>query len=148
MLRSQWRPGPAADKDGPVLVSVTDFTFTKRLDLPGIARAAIGLRRTWPALDGAVGLWLWTAPRSRRCGAVSVWTGEEALHGFVARPDHVAIMRKYRTRGVAKATTWVSPGLDETAIWRDAYRVLMGSGTPTGPNAGAAPHTGEGRLRR
>ncbi|MGO4747504.1 hypothetical protein AB4212_02480 [Streptomyces sp. 2MCAF27] len=129
-----------------MLVSVTDFTFTKRLDLPGIARAARGLRRTWPALDGAVGLWLWMAPRARRCGAVSVWTGEEALHGFVARPDHVAIMRKYRTRGVAKATTWVSPELDETAIWRDAYRVL--SSSPADANAGAAPHTGEGRLRR
>ncbi|MDX3229520.1 hypothetical protein [Streptomyces sp. ME19-01-6] len=128
MLRSGWRPGPEADTDGPVLVSVTDFTFARRMDLPGIARAAVGLRRAWPTLDGAVGLWLWTAPRARRCGAVSVWTGEEALHGFVGLPEHVAIMRKYRSRGEANATTWVVPRFDESGIWREAYRVLTGSG--------------------
>ncbi|MGY0058149.1 hypothetical protein ACWY4P_16620 [Streptomyces sp. LZ34] len=132
MLRSGWHPGPEADTEGPVLVSVTDFTFARRMDLPGIARAAVGLRRTWPTLDGAVGLWLWTAPRARRCGAVSVWTGEEALHGFVGRPDHVAIMRKYRARGEAKATTWIAPQFDESGIWREAYRVLTGFGSTAG----------------
>ncbi|MEU1786885.1 hypothetical protein ABZ553_13625 [Streptomyces sparsogenes] len=132
MLRSGWRPGPESATDGSVLVSVTDFTFTRRRDLPGIARAAAGLRRAWPTLDGAVGLWLWTAPLARRCGAVSVWTGEEALHGFVGLPEHVAIMRKYRGRGTAEATTWVAPRFDGPDIWREAYRLLTGSGATAG----------------
>lgn len=139
MLRTGWRPGPEAGTDGAVLVSVTDFTFARRLDLPGIARAAVRLRRGWPTLDGAVGLWLWTAPWARRCGAVSVWTGDQALYGFVGLPDHVAIMRKYRTRGETRVTTWMSPGFDEARVWRDAYRVLMGS-----EDAGAAPDGGRG----
>ncbi|MBC6463927.1 hypothetical protein HKK74_00215 [Actinomadura alba] len=125
MLRSPWRAGPAAQADGPVLVSVTDFTARRLLDLPGIARAGYRLRRDWPELEGAVGMWLWTSPLERRTGSVSVWTDEKALRGFVKSPLHVDIMRKYRRRGSIRAMTWPAERSDLAEVWRASRRRLM-----------------------
>jgi hypothetical protein len=124
ILRSQWKAGPAADADGPVLVSVTDFTAKRPLDLPGIARAGYRLRRAWPELEGAVGMWLWTSPLERRTGSVSVWSDETALRGFVKWPLHVEIMQKYRRRGSIRATTWTAESSSPGCVWRAARRHL------------------------
>ncbi|CAM5608907.1 hypothetical protein [Streptomyces purpurascens] len=76
MLRSRWCRGPAGDflggsaaangvdsgvrgrRSGSLTVSVTEFTSDAYRDLPGIARHGFALRRRWPDLDGAVGMWL------------------------------------------------------------------------------------------
>ncbi|MEV4251571.1 hypothetical protein AB0J52_00225 [Spirillospora sp. NPDC049652] len=126
LLRSSWTTGPAADAAGPLLVSFTAFTADRALDLPGIARAGLRLRRGWPELEGAVGVWLWTAPRERAVGSVSVWTDEAALRGFVGWRPHVEIMRRYRRRGRIEATTWTVEGLDLRRIWRDARLRMAG----------------------
>ena len=126
MLRTRWIPGPAADGDGPLLISVTDFRADRRRDLPGIYRAGMRLRRDWPRLPGAVGMWLWTVPGQGRCGSVSVWRDEKAMYQFVARPDHVRIMRHYRGRGTVRATTWADPQPDREAIWSRARLYLTG----------------------
>jgi hypothetical protein len=124
MLRSEWRPGPQAGVDGPLFVSVTDFTGHAFLDLPGIARAGYGLRRAWPQLDGAVGMWLWAMPAARRSGSVSIWTSEAALDSFVRWPPHVAIMRKYRSRGRIRVHSWKIDEFDLPVVWRQARRTL------------------------
>lgn len=103
-------------------VSVTDFTVRSPIDLPGIARAGYRLRRGWPDLEGAVGMWLWTSPLERRVGSVSVWTGETALRGFVMWPVHVEIMRRYRRRGSIRAATWTAERYDRGEVWRVARR--------------------------
>ncbi|MFJ5265017.1 hypothetical protein ACIQAC_31595 [Streptomyces sp. NPDC088387] len=121
MLRSAWREGPAGGAaEGAVIVSVTDFTSDSHRDLPGIARDGFALRRRWPDLDGAVGMWLWVAPLARRCGSVSVWTGRRALAGFVRLPEHVAIMDKYRDRGSIRAVIREYETFDAALIRRDA----------------------------
>ncbi|MFC7529767.1 hypothetical protein [Actinoplanes sp. GCM10030250] len=125
MLRTRWIPGPAVT-GGPVLISVTDFRADRRRDLPRIYQAGLQLRRDWPLLEGAVGMWLWTAPGQGRCGSVSVWSGETAMYQFVARPDHVRIMRRYRDRGNVRATTWTDPQPDRDAIWSRARLYLSG----------------------
>ncbi|MEJ3746149.1 hypothetical protein WEI85_23030 [Actinomycetes bacterium KLBMP 9797] len=127
MIRTRWTPGPAADATGPVLVSVTDFRAGRRGDLPGVYRAGLRLRRGWPRLTGAVGMWLWTAPLQGRCGSVSIWTDEKALHGFVAWPEHVAIMRRYRGRGELRSTTWTLARRDHAEIWvrAEAYLAMI-----------------------
>lgn len=107
-----------------MLVSVTDFTAESLLDLPGIAHAGYRLRRDWPELEGAVGMWLWSSPLERRTGSVSVWTGETALRGFVKWPLHVEIMHKYRRRGSIRATTWTAERSDRGEVWRAARRHL------------------------
>ncbi|GKQ37956.1 hypothetical protein [Streptomyces sp. A012304] len=143
MLRSRWCPGPAGDslgeraathgpdgdtragRGGPLVVSVTDFTSDAYRDLPGIARRGLALRRHWPQLDGAVGMWLWAAPLARRCGSVSVWTGRRALAAFIRLPEHVAIMDEYRERGTIRSVVLEYDGLDPARLRRDAQAWLM-----------------------
>ena len=100
--------GPAAAPDGEVLVSVTDFTRDHLLDTPGVVATGLRLRLGWYAMRGAVGLWLWSIPLSRRSGSISVWESEDDLRGFVGLPKHVAIMRHYRERGSLRSTSWVA----------------------------------------
>jgi hypothetical protein len=125
MLRTRWMPGPAADDTGPALLSITDFQASHLRDLPGIYLAGHSLRQAWPHLTGAIGMWLWTQPLQRRAGSVSIWRDEEALRRFVARPDHVAIMRHYRGRGQLRSTTWTAIRPDPT-IWAQACSYLYG----------------------
>jgi hypothetical protein len=138
MLRSRWCRGPAGDslgdraaahdidsgmqgrRSGPLIVSVTDFTSDAYRHLPGITRRGIALRRHWPHLDGAVGMWLWVAPLARRCGSVSVWTGRRALAEFVRLPEHVAIMDEYRDRGTIRSVIREYESFDVARIRRDA----------------------------
>ncbi|MFJ7999413.1 hypothetical protein ACIQ7D_20040 [Streptomyces sp. NPDC096310] len=144
MLRSRWRQGPAghassgdrtapngvdsaspARRSGPLIVSVTDFTSDVYRDLPGIAHRGFALRRRWPHLAGAVGMWLWAAPLARRCGSVSVWTGRRALAEFVRLPEHVAIMDEYRERGAIRSVILEYDGFDAVRIRQDAAAWLM-----------------------
>jgi hypothetical protein len=124
MLRTRWTPGPAEGAAGAVLISVTDFRASHVRDLPGIYQAGLALRRGWPQLTGAVGMWLWSEPLARRCGSVSIWEDEEALHRFVAWPDHVAIMRRYRGRGQLSSTAWTANRPDPAAAWANVRSYL------------------------
>ncbi|MBE1535024.1 hypothetical protein [Actinomadura algeriensis] len=129
-MRTRWLAGPAP-ASGPVLVSVTGFTCARARDLPGVFRAGTTLRRSWPELPGAVGLWLWSVPLERRCGSVSVWTDGAALRGFVRLPAHVAIMRRYRGRGEIRTASWETDAFDPAATWARAGRFLAQAGVPS-----------------
>ena len=124
LLSTRFTAGPQVRTDRPVLVTITDFTSTNPLDLPGIARSGLRLRRLWPALDGAVGMWLWAMPLHRRTGSVSVWTDRDALHGFVGLAEHVAIMRRYRDRGEIRTSSWEHEHAHPGAIWHHALHQL------------------------
>ena len=124
ILRSGWRPCPSSA--ATVHVSVTDFTASRLLDLPGIARAGYRLRGRWPSLPGAVGVWLWSVPAARRSGSVSLWTDPAALRGFVGLAEHREIMRRYRDRGTIRSHSWDS-AYDLNAIWGKACRLLLDS---------------------
>jgi heme-degrading monooxygenase HmoA len=117
-----WAAGPEERTAGPVLVSVTEFTMQHPRDLFGITTAALRLRQGWYGLPGAVGLYLWAAPLERRSGSVSVWTNREDLRRWVGLPLHVAIMRRYRTRGSLESTTWSSPAFDRASVHTEATR--------------------------
>jgi hypothetical protein len=138
LQRTDWRPGSVAEPLGPVLVSVTDYTSNHAIDLAGISVAGLRLRRRWPTLPGAVGVWLWTLPKQRRTGSVSVWLNQEALEGFVSLPEHVKIMRRYRDRGSIQVTTWTTEQFDPRATWRAARGLLL-DGTPLHPHAQGEP---------
>ncbi|WP_410659308.1 hypothetical protein [Amycolatopsis sp. lyj-112] len=124
MFRSKWILGPDAGFAGEVLVSVTEFTLDDFRHTPGAYRAGFALSREWPRLAGAVGLWLWAEPSRRRLGSVSVWRDRESMRGFVGLPAHVAIMRKYRRLGAARATTWHSGEPDQRLLWQAAGQWL------------------------
>ncbi|WP_064745467.1 hypothetical protein [Pseudonocardia acaciae] len=125
LLRTRWAAGPDRPVDGDqVLVSVTRFDAASRVDLPGIYRAGLALRSAWPELPGAVGVWLWSQPLAGSSGSVSVWRSAGALGAFVGLPEHVRIMRRYRSRGVIRATTWTTGWGDPVELWARARRWL------------------------
>ncbi|MDP9869556.1 MULTISPECIES: hypothetical protein [Streptosporangium] len=130
MLRSSWTPGPAADVTGPVLVAITEFRADRARDLPGIYRSGRALGRGWPGLDGAVGMWLWAEMLERRCGSVSIWQSEQALKRFVAWPEHLTIVRRYRRRGRLTSVTWQVARCEPAAIWAGARLYLSGRELP------------------
>jgi heme-degrading monooxygenase HmoA len=123
LLRTPWQRGAAAG-EGPVLISFTNFTPHRRADWPGIARAGLRLRRSWPQMKGAVGMWMWAdATLSRGGGSVSIWESEEALMAFVRWAPHVEIMRRYRERGAIEAVSWEAERFDRAEVWREAQRL-------------------------
>jgi hypothetical protein len=118
VLRSRWIAGPAAAQPGPLVAALTDFRMNRLIDLPGIALRGLSLSRLWPELPGAVGMWLWTDPATRRVGSVSVWRAEGDLQEFVRLRAHVQIMREYRRRGTLRSRTWQIDALDKATLWR------------------------------
>jgi hypothetical protein len=98
--------GPVAATEGPVVVSLTEFTARRLRDLPVIARDGLALARGWWALEGAIGVTLYVDARRRSGGSLSLWRTEADLRRFVALPRHVAIMRRYRERVTVRAATW------------------------------------------
>ena len=123
--RAPWKRGAAADAEGEVLVSLTDFTGHSLRNTPRVWFDGLRLRRAWPSMRGAVGLVLWASVEDRhRSGSLSVWRSEEDLRSFVRWPPHVAIMRRHRDRGELTATTWVAERFDRDAIWAEAKRRL------------------------
>jgi hypothetical protein len=126
MLRSVlWSAGPAATHEGPVVISLTDYVADHWRHAPGIWTSGLRLRRAWPTLEGAVGLWLWADPLRRRSGSVSVWTSEDDMWRFVRWPVHVAIMRRYRPCGTLAATTWTAERFVKRDVLDEARRRLI-----------------------
>jgi hypothetical protein len=121
---AQWTDGPFTADDGTVLVSVTDFHIARGRDLPVVWTEGLRLRRAWPAMTGAIGLWLWAKPLRKRSGSVSVWRSEDDLRRFVRWPRHVAIMRRYREAGELASWTWLAERFDAAEIWCAARQQL------------------------
>jgi hypothetical protein len=107
-----------------VLVSLTDLRMHRWRHVPGATLAGLRLRRAWPQMQGAVGLWLWSEPLRRRSGSISVWTSEEDLMRFVRWPVHVAIMSRYRDRGALTASSWEVDEFSRRDVLREAERRL------------------------
>lgn len=114
-------PGPVDPGDGPVVVSVTEYSSHRRRDLPGVAYQGIRLREGWYAMPGAIGLWLWSLPAVGRGGSISVWSSAEALEQFIVLPKHVGIMERYRDRGSVRSTTWEADRFKPGATLRRAH---------------------------
>jgi hypothetical protein len=126
-----WRPGRAiADPSQPVYVSVTDFRINHPRHALGAWRTGLRLRRSWPRLEGAIGLWLWSEPLKLRSGAVSIWQSEADLLRFVRSPVHRAIIAKYRTRMSGTSIGWTAAGPDRAAIWEQALALLRSTPQP------------------
>jgi hypothetical protein len=122
-----WTDGPAHADGEAVFVSFTDFRVTRARDLPRVWAEGMRLRRAWPSVDGAIGLWLWGKPLSRRSGSVSVWRTEEDLLRFVRWRRHVEIMSRYRDAGTLTSDTWWAERFDASDVWKTAERRLTES---------------------
>ena len=115
-MLTPWMAGPLARRDGPVLVSVTEFRAHHGRDLPGVLCKGLRMRLGWYAMPGAIGLWLWSLPATARGGSISVWASEDDLERFVSLPHHVAIMQRYGGRGTVRSTTWTDDTFEPPAV--------------------------------
>lgn len=123
-LRTTWKRGPAANTDGSVLISYTEFTPKSMRDLPRIYLAAERLRKACSELEGAIGVTTYWQLFRRRGGSVSVWEDEAALRRFVSLPYHLEIMRRYRSRGSLRAVDWSADSFDLGQAFREGQRSL------------------------
>jgi dimethylaniline monooxygenase (N-oxide forming) len=147
MLRIPWKAGPGRAAHGPVFISVTELALDRWRDLPRAYLAGLRLRRRWPGMQGAVGLWLWARPLARRAGSVSVWKSEEDLSRFLRSPVHVAIVRRYRRAGTVRSCAWRADRFDPTSAWRRAAHYLNGA-RPRSSGAEDDEHRPSGAVRR
>ncbi|MFJ2768910.1 hypothetical protein [Streptomyces sp. NPDC087300] len=129
-----WTSGPAAeaargeDVTGAAVVSVTEFTPHRPWTAVGVNIAGAVLRKSWGDVTGALGLWLWVDPDPRRprSGSVSVWREGKDLQGFVARHDHLRVMRSYRDRGTMRSALWETARFDAEATRAEVRSFLSG----------------------
>lgn len=129
-----WTAGPHDGFDGPVVVSLTDFQYRSLEDLKECVPLGMELGRSWPIMNGAVGLWLWSKPQQLRIGSVSVWRDAADLWRFVRWPVHQNVVREFRDRGhvTAATTTWTEQRFDPERVWPEAVRRLQAH-DPTAP---------------
>jgi hypothetical protein len=108
VLSLPWKPGAVTMPSGEVVVAVTESRARSYRDLPAAAVAALRLRAGWRSREGAVGLWLGARPLERRTFSISVWQSEDHLRRFLASPEHVAIVRRFRGRLRVRSETWTA----------------------------------------
>ncbi len=127
MIWSRWTKGPdESAQSSNVFVSVTRFTASRKLLLPGIALRGLALKRRWHELPGAIGMWLWVDIGERSSGSVSVWRSENDMRNFVRWKPHVETVKRYRSSGVMTSTTWIAPKFRRAVIQRQAALWLAG----------------------
>lgn len=117
-----------AGRDGPLMISLTQYTPHHLRDLAGIWQAADRLGDQLVEIDGAYGVVTYLQPGQRRVGSLSVWTKEAGLAQFVGLPYHREIMARYRDRGLPlRSAKWWSQELHLGPAMAEGQRLLEGS---------------------
>lgn len=55
-----------------------------------------------------------------------VWCASEDLTGFVRTPEHLGVMRDFRSAGHLITNTWTAERFDRKLIWSQALNRLTG----------------------
>jgi hypothetical protein len=113
-----WKVGSREPTAGPVHVSMNDYLIHRFRDIPRVAREGLRLRRNWPETEGALGLWFAWFSGGRRQVSISIWREAEDLKRFVRSPEHLRIMREYRTTGALYTNAWTAERFDPALIWK------------------------------
>ncbi|MFJ4655515.1 hypothetical protein ACIP5Y_29910 [Nocardia sp. NPDC088792] len=119
-----WQPGPRHDLAGPVFLSVTDFLAASKEEVRRIYETGMELGKTWPVMQGAVGLWLWGRPVERRGGSITVWESERDMRRFVRWPVHGAIVREWRGKVRLGTDSWQADRFEPARVLERARDTL------------------------
>jgi hypothetical protein len=122
MLRLAWKSsyGSVNAQRRPIVLSATRFTYRSLADLPGVFWHGLGLRRNWPKIAGAVGVFLAGDVWQRTTYTVSAWNTESDLRRWLASPEHMRLVRQYRSRVQSSAAVlWNSDQLRVHEIFRE-----------------------------
>jgi hypothetical protein len=122
MHQMKWKPGPLDTLRGPVFVSATRFTYKHFWHLPPVFSHGLALRSNWPTIEGAVGMTIAGDLLSKTTFTLSVWRSEDDLRRWISSPQHLALMREFRSklRGSA-AVGWAT----EDFVLADAWTRAM-----------------------
>jgi hypothetical protein len=117
-----WMTGPEHHRhaQSPVVVSVTEYRAHRYRVLPAASAHGLRMGLGWYAMEGAVGLRLWSLPGTRRGGSISVWRNDDDLERFINLPHHVDIMRRYGTRGTVRSEKWTMQKFEPDAVEQQA----------------------------
>ena len=121
-----WKAGSHEPPGGPVHVSMNDYLIHRLRDIPRVAREGFRLRGNWPETEGALGLWFAAFRGGRRQVSISIWREPEDLKRFVRSPEHLRIMREYRTTGALYTNAWTAARFDPALIWEQSTDRLAG----------------------
>jgi hypothetical protein len=130
-----WSRGSTVPRERELLVSLTDFRILHTRDVVPVYRAGMRLRRSWPKLPGAVGIWLWSKPLQLRAGSVSLWCEAVDLQRFVRWRAHLQTVRRFRDRGELHASSWRVEHCDAGQIWAEAAARLAAGEPGRAPEA-------------
>jgi hypothetical protein len=114
---------------------MNDYLIHRLRDIPRVAREGFRLRTNWPETEGALGLWMAAFRGGRRQVSISIWRGPEDLKRFVRSPEHLRIMREYRTTGALYTNAWAAERFDPAHL-------EAGHRAPRGASRGSPPPLG------
>lgn len=120
IVSAPWIAGPHEATPGSVVVSFTDFRASSEEQQQQVFDTGLILRKNWPVMQGAVGLWMWAKPEELRGGSFSVWTSRADLQRFIRWPVHVAIMQEWKDRIGVVADSWETERFDAGEAWARA----------------------------
>lgn len=121
MEQFSWKAGPVIEASGPIFVSATRFTFRSIWSMPMVIWHGIALIRTWPTLEGALGVAASIRVSKRTTYTVTAWESETAFRRWLGSPQHRVLMRDYRDKiRSSSAATWMVENFDPLAAWEEA----------------------------
>jgi hypothetical protein len=125
VIRLGWQPGPEPRTPGTVVVSATRFLYRRWRHMPLVWFHGWRLRRGWGRRPGAVGLFTGVELRRPVTYSLSVWRSQDDLRRFLRAPDHVRLMRGFRSRlTTATSVTFEMGRLAPEEAWREGLRRL------------------------
>jgi uncharacterized membrane protein len=126
------RRGPDRDRSGAATTVQASVLHLRRFrDVPGFVAAALRVQGAFADTPGAIEMSLRAAPLRGTFWTLSHWRSEADLHGFVAHPAHLDVMRRFRPAMRSSSfITWHSTD-DVPATWDDAAGFLTDEGRPT-----------------
>ncbi len=99
--------------------------FRSIWSMPPVFWHGLKLRRSWPRLEGAVGLSIMSDLRTRTTYTISVWRDEADLNRWVRSVDHASLMRAFRPRQISSAiVSWETDKFELRSAWREALKKL------------------------
>jgi hypothetical protein len=133
MNKPNWRRGSIKPIGSSMLVVATRFTYKKLWHLPGVFRNGTKLLRSWPGVEGAMGVSAAADVLKRSTYTISVWRSEVDLRRWLGSKDHADLMRRYRSRlESSDMAKWHVDSFDLLTAWRESQRRLTNGATDEG----------------
>jgi hypothetical protein len=91
--------------------------------MPLVFWHGLKLRRSWPSVEGAVGLSIMSDLKKRTTYTIRYGAMRQILQCWVRSADHAPLMRTFRPRLVSSAAhSWLTDNFELRVAWREALK--------------------------